>query len=158
MLITRFDRKIGRSGGKLQENSGRNSPRWKKITIKTILTMSISPAQQNWEWVEIDSRLRLCSSFLQEKVYDNDRSRFTDFVPINTTVKVGDTTTKILGIQPTLPIDKRVWPRITLLETLYSPGFHTNLGSMQRLEKAGLFLNPREGILETGHETPLRNR
>ena len=90
----------------------------------------------------------------------NDRSRFTDFVPIDATVEVGDTRTKILGIgkvmiQPTLPTDKRLWPRITLLETLYSPGFHTNLVSMQRLEKVGLYWNLRKGILETKDMKPL---
>jgi hypothetical protein len=41
------------------------------------------------------------------------------------------------------------------LETLYSPGFHTNLVSMQRLEKVGLFWNPREGTLETQDMKPL---
>ena len=72
------------------------------------------------------------------------------------TVDVGDTKTEILGIGkvailPTFFIDKCV--KIILLETLFSPGFHTNLVSMQRLEKNGLIWNPRAGVLET--ESPV---
>ena len=43
--------------------------------------------------------------------------------------------------------------KIILLETLFSPGFHTNLVSMRKLENNGLIWNPRAGVLET--ESPV---
>lgn len=49
---------------------------------------------------------------------------------------------------------ERFWLKITFLEILHSPGFYTNLASLQRLEKVGLFLNPpQKGFLRQGYQS-----
>ena len=71
----------------------------------------------------------------------NDRSRFTTYTPTNSSLKTGDSTTRVeglgtvelRGVDPTSGKEKA----ITLSDALYSPGFHTNLVSYGALKKKG---------------------
>ena len=71
----------------------------------------------------------------------NDRSRFTTYTPTNSSLKTGDSTTKVKGygtvklegVDPSTGKEKA----ITLSNALYSPGFHTNLVSYGALKKKG---------------------
>lgn len=70
----------------------------------------------------------------------NNRSLFVNFTPDDIEVSTGDSTTKILGrgtvrLIGRHPVKGRM--EITLSDTLYSPGFHTNLVSYAILRKKG---------------------
>lgn len=71
----------------------------------------------------------------------NDRSRFVTYTSTSSSLKTGDSTTrveglgtvKLQGVDPTTGKEKA----ITLSNALYSPGFHTNLVSYGALKKKG---------------------
>ena len=71
----------------------------------------------------------------------NDRNRFTTYTPTDSSLKTGDSITKVEGIgtvelRGVDPITNKE-KAITLSNALYSPGFHTNLVSYGTLKKRG---------------------
>jgi hypothetical protein len=88
----------------------------------------------------------------------NDRSLFVDFTPEDMEVTTGDSTTRMLGrgtarLVGRHPVKGRM--EITLSDTLYSPGFHTNLVSYAMLRKKGGLWCQRTNCIRDPKDRPV---
>ena len=80
----------------------------------------------------------------------HDLSLFISFIAKEEALRVGDTTTRIIGygtviIHPSSPKVQGLY--FELLDVAYCPGFHTNIVSSQRMERGNVYWDSRKKLV-----------
>lgn len=130
-------------------NSANTTHDWALTTIRTANSTAMDDYLQNRWVLDSGSSLHVC----------NDRSRFTSFTPSSSTLRTGDASTRVEGtgtaLLNTINPFTGVPQRITLSNTVFCPGFHTNLVSLGQLIRKRVEWDMKNDCIRVQDGTPI---